>query len=170
MSDEVVQETPASPGTPEAAGNRPRKSRKRGKRTRSKQPDATLQGTSTTTETVASPPAPPPNQSRERERGPRRGRHNAANGFADGLDRHFCIAGRRFFPREWPVNHRPGVAIAKLDEVDRRGKEVLLCNHLHEGNCVWPDETRVGAWMADSSPDSEATAKAEPEETADAAV
>lgn len=158
MSDEVVQETTNGAVDSGQTGDRPRKSRKRGKRNRSRPNEPGLQADAETTSlmvdaspTVASPP-------RERERSTRRsgGERSGSNGYRDGFDRFFCTSGLRFYPREWPVSHRRGLAIAGLQEVGRRDRELLICDLLHEGACLWPDGEPVVEHIAaptDSNPE-----------------
>ena len=71
------------------------------------------------------------------------------------------------FQSDWPVNHRSGLAVAPMREVARRTGEILLCDGLHAGECIWPDgepagssaslpETRVtteGSQQATTAPD-----------------
>jgi hypothetical protein len=172
MSDEVVPET--APGSLDSgqSGDRPRKPRKRGKRNRSKAHDAGQQSAPGALDSQTEPRSHAVPSPRDRERGGRRGssERSGANGFRDGLDRFFCIAGRRQYPVEWPVSHRQGLAIARMEEVGRRDRDVLVCDKLHQGACVWPDGEPAGDDAPDPRQDhaTRVTPPAEPELVRDA--
>lgn len=142
MSDEVAHDSVNASADSGPTGDRSRRPRKRGKRNRSRageSPSAAPTVATPTVEPERSAPAP------HRERAPRRsgGNRHGQHGFADGLDRSVCVVGVRRFPGEWPVNYRRGLAISPLREVARRSDEVLLCDQLHEGDCLWADGETV---------------------------
>ena len=178
MSEEAENVTPSKSNESPESTDRPRRSRKRGRRNRSRSSDQQQQVESPAEATQAKPEpsrqAAPP----QRERSPRRsGGQRASSGFADGQDRFVCEQGLRMFQSEWPVNHRSGVAVAPMREVARRAGEILLCDGLHAGECVWPDGELAGssATLPETRVPSEAspqasTAQVEPEASAGADV
>ena len=147
MSDDVMHESANQPGDSAQSGDQPRRSRKRGKRNRSRSGES---GQRAPGVAVGTPPTAPDRtpQSNNRERVQRRsgGSRTGSHGFADGLDRSVCVAGLQTYPAEWPVNHRRGLAVTPLQEVARREGELLLCDQLHDGDCLWADgEVATGA-------------------------
>jgi hypothetical protein len=149
MSDETTVESVSELAEPGQSGERPRKSRKRGKRNRTRSAESAAQAlpeAQTEGQQAAPEPQPAPRErERERERPNRRSAtgRGSQHGFGDGLDRYYCVAGLRLFPREWPVSNRKGLAVAIMLDVDRRGNDVLLCDRLHDGPCQWADGVPV---------------------------
>lgn len=144
MSDEVVNDSANISADSSPNPDRSRKPRKRGRRNRSRSAEgqSPAQGV---TETQAPAESTRPQPPQQRERGPRRsGQRPGTHGYGDGLDRFVCTSVHQGLPEEWPVNHRRGLAVAPLQEVDRRGRECLLCDRLHAGPCLWPDGVEVG--------------------------
>ena len=135
-------------------GERTRRSRRRGKRSKNRGTDpqadagsaAAADGGQMERAAASSPP-------------PRAGRKSAPSrsgyqSFNDGLDRFVCTECLRFLPEGYPVQHRRGVATVPLRKVDQRDTELLLCNGLHAGPCVWPDGVVVEPLAIEPAPDS----------------
>lgn len=59
-------------------------------------------------------------------------------------DRQICAWAYYEAPDRTPHVFRHQAAGARLSVVDRAGRSVLLCNGLHEGDCVWPGGEGIG--------------------------
>lgn len=53
-------------------------------------------------------------------------------------DHDLCIHAEARGPERVPIQPRTGLATAKWVPVDKRAGRTLMCNRLHEGDCVWP--------------------------------
>ena len=141
MTDDLAREPVEEPAQTSQPGERGRRSRRRGKRSKNKSQETQAspqQIAPATVRTSEKPPAAAP------ARGGRKAPHKSGyQPFNDGLDRFVCPECLRFLPREFPVQYRRGIATLPLHEVDRRGAELLLCNELHSGPCLWPDGVLV---------------------------
>ena len=59
-------------------------------------------------------------------------------------DRQICPWAYYEAPERTPHVFRHQLAGARLSMVDQTSRSMLLCNGLHEGNCVWPGGEGVG--------------------------
>jgi hypothetical protein len=120
-------------------GEKPRRSRRRGKRSKNRsaesQPTATAAALEDAPQPERAPQPAAPSRGNRKAVSPRSGFLS----FNDGLDRFVCLECLRFLPEGYPVQHRRGVATVPLRHVDHREGEILLCNGLHDGPCTWPD-------------------------------
>jgi hypothetical protein len=133
MSDEIQEDTPATP----VDGEEPRRrSRRRGRRGKSRGGgEQQVEGGEQQRETREQPQSPPARAEAQRIPDHARARNSV---FDDDLDRQLCIARTVRYPVQWPVQYRAGIAIQPLQEVGRTGSEVLLCDLSHDGPCIWP--------------------------------
>lgn len=154
MTDDVAHdpaETPAATGPSE---DRPKRSRRRGKRSRNKPAEGQVASTQTAPESgekAAGETARPAQPRGGRKSGTKKGGYVP---YDDGLDRFVCLECFRLFPLTYPVQHRRGTATVSLREVDRRDGELLLCNGLHDGPCLWPDGVMVESRQMPPAPES----------------
>lgn len=133
MSDEIQEETPATP----VDGEEPRRrSRRRGRRGKSRgSSDLQVEGSEPQREAREQTHSAPARAESPRIPDHARTRNSV---FDDELDRQLCIARAVRYPEQWPVQYRAGLAIQPLQEVGRTGSEVLLCDLSHDGPCIWP--------------------------------
>lgn len=139
MTDDVARD-PAEIAAESGQGeDRPKRSRRRGRRSKNKSGDGQSAPAQEPFET-SQKPADDASRSAaargSRKSGAQKGGYAPFN---DGLDRFVCTDCLRFLPLTYPVQHRRGTATIPLREVARRGQEMLLCNGLHLGPCCWPD-------------------------------
>jgi len=137
MTDDLAREPVEEPAQSGQSGERGRRSRRRGKRSKNKSQET--QATAPQAAPAAERPSEKPpavTSARGSRKAPRKSGYQS---FHDGLDRFVCPECLRFLPREFPVQYRRGIATQPLHEVDRRENELLLCNELHSGSCLWPD-------------------------------
>jgi hypothetical protein len=79
------------------------------------------------------PSAPPRPPEFKRPRG--------QQGFGDGIDRQICAFCVPVLPENYPVQGRPGTAVAAYHVIAEIDDRQLLCNELHRGECAWADLT-----------------------------
>jgi hypothetical protein len=138
-SQEIQNDTPQSGNDAEATRRRSRRRGRRGK-SRGAVPTVVEQQPDTAREAEAAPPAPSPQRHTPHREVQRTSdyRHAARSGFGDELDRQVCAMRMPGYPSAWPVNYRVGIAMQPLAEVGRSEGTVLLCDLSHDGPCVWP--------------------------------
>jgi hypothetical protein len=82
------------------------------------------------------PSGPAPNSS---PRSPEFKRPRGQQGFGDGIDRQICAFCVPVLPKTYPVQGRPGTAVAAYRVIAEIDDRQLLCNELHPGECAWAD-------------------------------
>lgn len=137
-SQEILNDAPELANDGEAPRRRSRRRGRRGK-SRGAASNTGEQLSESAAETPAAPQSQRPNHQQHQE-SPRLAepRRPGRSSFEDGLDRQVCLARMPGYPSNWPVNHRPGLAVQRLMEVSRTAESLLLCDLSHEGPCIWP--------------------------------
>jgi hypothetical protein len=72
-------------------------------------------------------------------RSPEFKRPRGQQGFSDGIDRQICAFCVPVLPETYPVQGRPGIAVAAYRVIAEIDDRQLLCNELHSGECAWAD-------------------------------
>jgi hypothetical protein len=174
MIDDNQHHQPEKPET-ELSGDAPRRrSRRRGRRGKSRGVAGAI-GEQQPAAEVEAPAAPAPQRppSHREQRVPEH-RQPVRSGFGDGLDREVCMLRMPGYPNAWPVNHRTGLAVQPLVEVGRTSEAVLLCDRSHEGPCIWPgyiaveEDARSDKAIAQNPAEQNERAGSQPDEEASA--
>lgn len=145
MNDELDQPAsspepaPETSDTGERAG-RSRRRNRRGKSNRNRQEpqDDAIPQPEHANDARSSAPATPPQRPESRGQEPRRSRNQ---GFGDGIDHQICPFCVPRLPATYPVQGRQGIAVVPLHTVAEVDGVKLLCDQLHDGECLWPDLT-----------------------------
>lgn len=168
MTDDVARDPAEPSAASDVAGDRPKRSRRRGRRSKNKPMEGQVAPAEAATEASQTIAPEPPRAAPARASRKPRSQKGGYIPFNDGLDRFVCLDCLRFLPLAYPVQHRRGTATTGLREIARRESEILLCNGLHNGPCLWPDGVVVepplsstngttdeqnGTFVADHSPD-----------------
>lgn len=150
MTDDVARDPADSPAAAGQSEDRPKRSRRRGRRAKTRPMEGQSAVAQPAPDAGQQPAAEP---ARAAARGGRKSgaQKGAYAPFNDGLDRFVCPECLRFLPLAYPVQHRRGTATISLREVARRESDILLCNGLHAGPCVWPDGVVVEASVPSSN-------------------
>ena len=70
-------------------------------------------------------------------------RQRGQQGFGDGVDRQICAFCVPVLAETYPVQGRPGIAVATFRVIAEIDESLLICNQLHAGECAWADLTPV---------------------------
>ena len=58
--------------------------------------------------------------------------------WGDQVDRELCARALALAPQKTPIAGRTGVSTVRWQIVDRTDQGELICNRLHDDECVWP--------------------------------
>jgi len=70
-------------------------------------------------------------------------RQRGQQGFGDGVDRQICAFCVPVLAETYPVQGRPGIAVAAYRVIAEIDGSQLICNQLHVGECAWADLTPI---------------------------
>lgn len=148
MNDETTEQSssiPSDPGSPQPAERtgRSRRRDRRGKGHQDRLADSAEPTESTSSDpdptVVVSSPQVAITQVVTKFREFKRTR--GQQGFGDAIDREICAFCVPVLPETYPVQGRPGIAVAEFRVIAEIGDRQLICNGLHTGDCAWADLT-----------------------------
>jgi len=148
MNDETTEPEPTIPSESGASAQVERlaRGRRRDRRGKGQRDQAGSAPETVASSTVVSENARPEQQQsvtavNSPPRSPEFRRHRGQQGFGDGVDRQLCAFCVPALPETYPVQGRPGIAVAAYRVIAEMEGSQLLCNQLHAGECAWADLT-----------------------------
>ena len=152
MNDELDQPASTPDSAPESSetGERTGRGRRRNRRGKSNRNQQESQGEAIHQQQDANvarsnAPAASPQRPESRGQEPRRSRNQ---GYGDGIDHQICPYCVPTLPATYPVHGRQGLAVVPLHTIAEVDGVKLLCDQLHDGECVWPDLTPLDPTFA----------------------